>query len=101
MKKIILIILPFMLFSCTKIHFDKVSNPQNSYNKVEKWHHNAIYNLLEVSPPINLEKECRGRGWNSVKTELSLLNALSGALINSVLGGFPIWNPKTATITCS
>jgi len=98
MKKIILTLVPFLLFSCHTIHFDNVANPNYSNNKINKWHHNIILDLIEMSDPVDLKKECHGQQWKSVKTERTFLNGLATSVANVFIG--PLWYPKTVEISC-
>ncbi len=65
---------------------------------IEKWHHNFFADTLDVSYPLNLSKHCNNSEWESVKTEISFLNALS-RFPQEILK-LPIWYPKTVTILC-
>ena len=85
------------------MHFDNGSIANNSSvsdNKetIEKWHHNFLFDAWEVSDSVNLSKHCNNSEWESVKTEISFLNALS-RFPQQILN-LPIWYPKTVTILC-
>ena len=85
------------------MHFDNgpiLNNSSVSDNKetIEKWHHNFFADAWEVSDPVNLSKHCNNSEWESVKTEISFLNALS-RFPQEILK-LPIWYPKTVTILC-
>ena len=103
-KKITLLILLTILISgCVSMHFDNGSIANNSSvsdNKetIEKWHNNFFVDTWEVSDPVNLSKHCNNSEWESVKTEISFLNALS-RFPQDILN-LPIWYPKTVTILC-
>ena len=103
-KKITLLILLTILISgCVSMHFDNGSIANNSSvsdNKetIEKLHHNFFADAWEVSDPVNLSKHCNNSEWESVKTEISFLNALS-RFPQEILK-LPIWYPKSVTILC-
>jgi hypothetical protein len=97
MKKL-LVIAVILLSGCTTIHFDKNATIDTNSITVEKWHHNVIGALIEVSDPVNLEKECGSQEWSSVKTELTFINGLVSGLVNFVA---PVWYPKTVEISCN
>ena len=103
-KKIkLLILLSILICGCTKMHFDNgpiLNNSSVSDNKetIEKWHHNLFFDTWEVSDSVNLSKHCNNSEWESVKTEISFLNALS-RFPQEILK-LPIWYPKTVTILC-
>ena len=99
----LLILLSILICGCTKMHFDNgpiLNNSSVSDNKetIEKWHHNFFADTLEISDPVNLSKHCNNSEWESVKTEISFLNALS-RFPQEILK-LPIWYPKTVTILC-
>ena len=103
-KKIkLLILLTILISGCVSMHFDNgsiVNNSSVSDNKetIEKWHHKFFADACEVSDPVNLSKHCNNSEWESVKTEISFLNALS-RFPQDILN-LPIWYPKTVTILC-
>ena len=97
MKKILLIT-AILLSGCTTIHFDRNANLDLNASKTEKWHHNAILALVEVSDPIDLEQECGDQEWSSVKTELTFINGLVSGIVNFVA---PVWYPKTVEVSCN
>ena len=103
-KKIkLLILLTILISGCVSMHFDNGSIANNSSvsdNKetIEKWHNNFFADTWEVSVPVNLSKHCNNSEWESVKTEISFLNALS-RFPQEILK-LPIWYPKTVTILC-
>ena len=99
----LLILLSVLICGCTKMHFDNgpiLNNSSVSDNKetIEKWHHNLFFDSWEVSDSVNLSKHCNNSEWESVKTEISFLNALS-RFPQDILN-LPIWYPKTVTILC-
>jgi hypothetical protein len=96
MKKIILFA-AILLSGCTTIHFDRNATIDLDATKTEKWHHNALLALVEVSEPVNLTEECGEQAWSSVKTELSFVNGLLSGIVNQFA---PLWYPKTVTISC-
>ena len=102
-QKKLLILLSILICGCTKMHFDNgpiLNNSSVSDNKetIEKWHHNFLFDSWEVSDSVNLSKHCNNSEWESVKTEISFLNALS-RFPQEILQ-LPIWYPKTVTILC-
>mgnify|MGYP000016418147 CR=1 FL=1 len=97
MKKL-LIIAVILLSGCTTIHFDRNANLDLNAAKTEKWHHNAVLALVEVSDPVNLAQECGDQQWSSVKTELTFVNGLVSGIVNFIA---PIWYPKTVEISCN
>ena len=96
MKKIVLIV-SFILSSCSTMHFtntDLKANNKNSQN-LESWHHNAIVGLVEISSPVGLDQICKEGTWQSVTVEESFINGLVEMI------SYNMWNPRTVTINCN
>lgn len=97
MKKFTTAIFVLLLSACTTIHFDNGDEPGGTENAGE-WHHNFALDLYEASAPVNLEQECAGTQWTSVKTEVTFINGLAGTAVNTLA---PIWYPKTTQVSCN
>lgn len=97
MMKIMTATFVLLLSGCTTIHFDNGNEPGGTEN-AGKWHHNFALALYEASPPVNLEQECAGEQWTSVKTELTFVNGLASGVVNYLA---PIWYPKTVQVSCN
>ena len=97
MKKILAIFV-ILLSGYTTIHFDRNENLDLNATKSETWHHNVVFALVEVSDPVDLEKECGDKEWSSVKTELTFINGLVSGIVNSIA---PLWYPKTVEVSCN
>jgi hypothetical protein len=97
MRKILFASLLFLVAGCTTIHLDNgtVANPKTVS---EKWHHNVVLALVEVSDPVDLKKECNSSDWASVKTQLSFINGLASSVVGMILPA--IWYPKTVEVSC-
>ncbi len=90
------IALMLILSGCTTIYFENGTDISGE-TLAPEWHHGFAFDLYEASAPVNLEEECDGDDWASVKTEVSFINGLAASAINW-LG--PIWYPKTTQVTC-
>lgn len=95
--KIMTAIFILVLSGCTTIHFDNGDEPVGT-GSAGKWHHNFALALYEASAPVNLEQECAGKQWSSVKTEVTFINGLASGVVNSLA---PIWYPKTVQVSCN
>ncbi len=95
--KIMSAVFVLLLCGCTTIHFDNGDAPGGTEG-AGQWHHNFGLDLYEASAPVNLEQECAGKQWTSVKTELTFINGLAGGAVNFLA---PIWYPKTVQVTCN
>ncbi|HEU4409285.1 MAG TPA: hypothetical protein VFS43_28765 [Polyangiaceae bacterium] len=60
----------------------------------EKWHHGAIYGIVEFSGPYDLQKACPN-GWAEIETETSFLNGLVQGIT------YGIYNPQTVSVRCA
>ncbi len=98
MIKYLLMALCLLAAGCTTIHFDNGDTTGVAAKTVtEQWHHNVALALVEVSDPVDLKKECGAGEWSSVKTELSFVAGLAGAVVDLIA---PLWYPKNVEVTC-
>ena len=99
MKKnsLLLFFICLFLVECHVITFKNTNANTSNVKTHSKWHHLVILDLIEVSDPVNLKRECAAGNWTSVQTQKSFWNIISGAVINFIA---PIWYPQTVTITC-
>jgi hypothetical protein len=58
-----------------------------------KWHHGAVFGLVEISGPYDLSKVCPN-GWSEITTKTSFLNGF----VNAFVG---LYNPQTVTVRCA
>ena len=93
-----------LLQGCAVMHFrdSRTEGREGPVNKA--WHHNAVFSLMEFSPPLHLDSLCPG-GWSRVTSKDTFLTALAG-LTDDVATGvlFPIgldaWDPQMVQWTC-
>lgn len=96
MKKFLLaMVLSMILTGCHTMHFTQ-NGQIGSYTeeKTEKYHHQLIYELIELSQPVDVNEYCSDNNWQSVKTERSFVNGLIG-----MLGG-AIYQQTSAAVAC-
>jgi hypothetical protein len=98
LKLILILSASLFVSGCTTIHFDNGQQLATNNVTTQKWHHNVVFSLYELSEPVNLDKECVSAPWASVKTEKTFINGLAASVTNSI---GPIWYPKTVEVTCS
>jgi len=105
--------LPLLFAGCATIHFengeilpDPDTTPPWSINKlslgllgddptdrldlsegvrIHRSYHHAIFQIAELSNPLQLNKVCRGLDWNTVTTHVTPLDALLGLADNALL----------------
>jgi len=98
MNRLFAIVAVLSLTGCTTIYFENNTQAeQPSTDILERWHHNSVFALVEVSDPVNLSNECEGADWATVKSETSFINGLIGWI--PYVGIF--WTPKTVTVQCA
>jgi len=84
-----------LLSACSTIHFthDLSSNRQPAEPLRIKWHDTTIDGMIEISPPVNLYRECHGKPWSKVTVEYTFANGLTTALISGTLVSVaPVFN---------
>lgn len=71
-------------------HADGTENKDTDY---EGWHHIAVFNLIELSDPVNASEKCPN-GWRTVKTERGPLAILVSMFTE------PFYGPMTVGVGC-
>lgn len=71
----------------------------------DRWHHNVVQGLIEISPAVDLNVQCQGN-WASVTTQQTFINAVASSAVASALQatagvGVSLWNPQTVSTVCS
>ena len=74
---------------CHTMHFDH-SGEGVSQAEQSEWHHAGIYELVELSMPVDLKSRCEGRSAKSHTVERSFLNALVAALTEGIYSGWTV-----------
>lgn len=99
---------PFSLASLTFGLFgnDELSriDPSNS-ERFRKWYHHAIFQLAELSNPMETSQVCVGLEWNQVTTEVTPFDAIAGLIDNAILlnassAGLDLWSPWSIEYSC-
>lgn len=87
MAKLFLILACCVLSACSTIHFthDLSSNRQPAEPLRTQWHDTTIDGMIEISPPVNLYRQCQGKPWSKVTVEFSFSNGVTTGLISGVL----------------
>jgi len=88
---------PLALSGCFKI--DYVNGPRTGPEQTI-WHHRLVIGIVELPGPVRLYELCP-MGMAAVHTEVSVLTGLVGILANSVVGGFPLYNPSSIQVWCN
>ncbi|WP_157729705.1 hypothetical protein [Bacterioplanes sanyensis] len=66
-------------------HQDLPDNYRPGNYESEKWHDTTIDGMVEISEPVNLYQECRGKPWANIEIEYTFTNGLVAFAGNSVL----------------
>ena len=99
MKKVIVAI-AVMLSGCSTLHFTNGPQVQVEETVVrEQWHHLTLNDLVEVSPPMDINYNCANQQWDTITIERSFLNGLIAALANPT-GSVSIYSPWTIRYRC-
>ncbi|HKP97333.1 MAG TPA: hypothetical protein VJ385_16420 [Fibrobacteria bacterium] len=90
---------------CSVMHF-KNGDVKNEGHVQEKWHHNAAFSLMELSPVLNLSALCPEKNWSMITTKETFLTGLAGSADEAVTGallhgaGIDLWNPQAIEWYC-
>lgn len=73
--------------------------------RYRRWYHHAIFQVAELSNPVQLNEVCRGYDWNQVTTEVTPFDAFVGLLDNAFLynasaAGLDLWSPWSVEYSC-
>lgn len=88
-----LAVLALGLTGCFHIRYTNDA-PPTAAPAVEKWHHDVVFGLVEVSDPENVSQACPG-GYALVKSDQSFV----AGLVQAITVG--IYNPTDVTIHCT
>lgn len=107
---------------CFKIRYI-TNSPSEATPALERWHHNAIAGLWEISNPVNVTEACP-QGFAEVRNETTFLNWLASTAVQGAVstpiylatsrtdaatgittGGYflpiQLWSPQTVSVTCA
>lgn len=107
MKKLLLIptLAAFFSTGCSVMHF-RNGDVKSEGPLMEKWHHNAAYSLMELSPTVDMATHCKDREWSVVTTKETFLTGLAGGADDAVTAGLlkgaavDLWNPQLIEWQC-
>ncbi|MFP4014650.1 MAG: Bor/Iss family lipoprotein [Chitinispirillaceae bacterium] len=87
-----------LLANCTVMHFEN-GKATGAGVKVSKWHHNAIFSLVEASEPISTKEYCGEREWKRVTTKRTVISSIVGAVDQAIIG-IDLWDPQVVDCEC-
>jgi len=84
-----------VLSACSSITFEQYEQP-DEYATKDRWHHAIINGMVEVSPPLNLNKECDNKAWTKVTTEHTFYNFTAALFIPNfkLMAPYSAWTNK-------
>lgn len=76
-----------------------------SATRYRKWYHHGIFQIAEISNPLETSLVCAGLDWNQVTTEVTPFDAVVGLLDNVILwpaasSGLDLWSPWSIEYSC-
>ncbi|HEY8279397.1 MAG TPA: hypothetical protein VIH99_07240 [Bdellovibrionota bacterium] len=96
MKRHLLVVLAILTASaCSTINFKQNEDSRTSF-ETNDWHHIGILSLVEFSDPVNPDKVCEKRGWDTVRTRKGPLQVLVGLI--PYVGA--LYSPEEASVAC-
>lgn len=83
--------------------FERFDDSQSK--RYRRWYHHAIFQVAELSNPLEVSKVCRGLDWNQVTTEVTPFDAFVGLIDNALLfnassAGLDLWSPWSIEYSC-
>jgi hypothetical protein len=106
---------------CFKIRYI-TNSPSEATPALDRWHHNAIAGLWEISSPVNVTEACP-QGFAEVRNETTFLNWLAGTAVQMAVNiplqlattrvdaatgtatsfvlPVQLWSPQTVSVTCA
>lgn len=121
------ILIFLQLSACAVIHFDNGEvetdpNERSVYERFfgedqadsidpgtairfDKWYHHGLYQIAEISNPLDLNKECTGLDWNQVTTKTDPIDLVVGLIDNLILlpassAGIDLWSHWDIEYSC-
>ncbi len=77
--------LSVLISGCYKMYFHPSASSSTSV-QYQNFHHIGIFDLVEFSDPLDLQRECGERGWATFKVEKTFLAGLVGAFTQPIYG---------------
>jgi hypothetical protein len=73
--------------------------------RYRRTYHHSLYQLAELSNPLDLSQVCIGLDWNQVTTEVTPIDVVLGFLDNALFyhasaAGVDLWSPWSMEYSC-
>lgn len=99
-----LLILLLGLGGCSHLTvYSSTDNNVDTY-QTNRWHHNLVFESLEVSDPLDPDEVCQGGRWHSISTQHSYASVPLTVALLPFFGpsalGTGLWTPSRIAIEC-
>lgn len=73
--------------------------------RFDKWYHHGLYQIAEISNPLDLNRVCTGLDWNQVTTKTGPIDTIVGLIDNIILipaasAGIDLWSHWSMEYSC-
>jgi hypothetical protein len=73
--------------------------------RFDKWYHHGLYQIAEISNPLDLNRVCPGLDWNHITTKTGPFDTLFGLIDNIILwpassAGIDLWSFWSIEYSC-
>ena len=110
-RKLILLPVFFVMAGCSTMHFTHGPQPvieDRDGADTRQWHGTTLEGMVEMSTPVNLYQNCKGKQWQQTTVEMSPRGALTSIVVSVVtaalvpiLEGINLYTPWTVETYCS
>ena len=91
-KTIAVVSFGLAISGCHKMYFHNGANSAAPLT-TKRLHHELVYELIEMSQPVNMSAMCGGKDWATVEVERTFLNGL-------ITGLQPVYGQWTVQQAC-
>jgi len=125
--RLVIILVIAQLSACASIHFENgsvIPDPEpfsitfglfeddkiraldaSTSIRFRKWYHHGLYQLAEISNPLEITEVCTGLAWNQITTEVTPFDVIAGLLDNALFYtassmGIDLWSPWSIQYSC-
>lgn len=110
LKSVSVLLLCFVVSACGTIRFthDTEETDKPVVQQDPHWHHTTIDGMIEITPPLNLYRECKGKAWQEVKVQYNVWNGAAALTVAAIFTALvpalevvSLWTPWTVDTTCT
>lgn len=89
----ILLMMACAVSGCSTIYFERGARSSRQLTFGE-WHHDAVFGLVEVSDPVDMNQRCETKDWSAIKVEKTFVQGLVGMVTYS------LYDPWDVSFSC-